>query len=93
MQKNRLAIVAAAALLGLAGCQENKEAPATNELSEAPTREAVTPAGAPVPDAPAPAITDPASPTPEGTDVGAMGADATATVRTGDTAAVRAAHP
>jgi uncharacterized lipoprotein YajG len=43
MPKSHLPIFAAAALLALAACQENKEAPATNEPSEAPTPQATTP--------------------------------------------------
>lgn len=73
MPHDRLLFLAAAALLGLAACQDNKEAPATNEPSEAPVPEAVTPAS-------------------EVPEVGAMGADATATAVPGDSAAA-AAHP
>lgn len=82
---------ARALLAGLAACQQNKDAPATNE----PVPEATTPGapGAPVPDAPAPAISNPASPTPEGTDVGAMGSDATAAPLPGDTATAGRVHP
>jgi len=95
MLKGRIVLATAALLAGLAACQENKEAPATNEPSEAPVAEAITPGapGAPVPDAPAPAISNPASPTPEGTDVGAMGADATAAPLPGDTATAGRVHP
>ncbi|HEX2091069.1 MAG TPA: hypothetical protein VHG28_01660 [Longimicrobiaceae bacterium] len=50
MPKSRL-LPLAAVLAGLAACQENKEAPATHEPSEAPTPEAITPAsGASGPD-------------------------------------------
>ena len=88
-------LAAAALLAALAACQENQEAPATNEPSEAPVPEATTPGapGAVVPDAAAPAISNPASPTPEGTDVGAMGSDATAAPLAGDTATAGRVHP
>jgi hypothetical protein len=87
MRKNGLFVFAVAALVGLAACgggdTEQQAAPGENpEINTTP-----------VPDQPAPAITNPASPSPTGTDVGATGNDATAAPAPGDTAAGRAAHP
>lgn len=84
MMKHRLSAIAVAALVALGACQGKKEAPAAGEPSGT---------ASPVPDAPPPAISNPASPSPVGTDVGAVGTDATATAPRGDTSATAAAHP
>ncbi|MDP9348871.1 MAG: hypothetical protein M3P24_07005 [Gemmatimonadota bacterium] len=87
MRKNRLFTFALAALVGLAACgggdSEQEADPGENpEINTTP-----------VPDQPAPAITNPASPSPTGTDVGAVGNDVTTAPAPGDTAAGKASHP
>lgn len=77
--KHPISLSAAVVLVGLAACQKNKEAPATNEPSEAPTPEAVTPTSRPE------AATGP--------NVGTAGKDATAAPPRGDTASAAGSHP
>lgn len=69
--------LAAAALLGLAACGQGEEAPAAD-----------APEGRSVPDRPAPAISDPASPAPVGTDVGTLERDTSGAPVANDSVAV-----
>jgi uncharacterized lipoprotein len=74
-----------AALVGLAACGGNQE----EQQDEARESTTASPAG----DAPPAAITNPASPAPIGTDVGAVGTDATAAPPTPGDTAHTGAHP
>jgi hypothetical protein len=83
MPKNRLPLLVIAALVGLTACGGGESEQGANpEVNTTP-----------VPDAPAPAISNPASPSPTGTDVGAVGTDATAAPAPGDTAMGKGSHP
>lgn len=85
MPKNRLSVVALAALIGLSACGGNQD----EQQDEA--RESTT--ASPTGNAPPAAITNPASPAPIGTDVGAVGTDATAGPPTPGDTAHQGAHP
>ncbi|CAN5807895.1 hypothetical protein BH20GEM3_BH20GEM3_14800 [soil metagenome] len=89
MSRNRRAIFAIVALVGIAACGGNQGERQQDQRDRA--RESTT--ASPTGDAPPAAITDPAAPPPIGTDVGAVGTDATAAPPTpGDTANL-GAHP
>lgn len=86
MLKKSFSVAAVAALIGLGACGGGQDEQGVTEEDNVRTTPIST-------DAPPAAISDPASPPPIGTDVGAVGADATAAPATADTAAHTGAHP
>ena len=77
MRMWRYALVLAA-LAGLPACQSGEQGSAAEEAAQ----------GTSVPDRPAPAISDPASPTPVGTDVGTLERDTSASPVADDSMAI-----